>query len=87
MRRSWWREARFTSTVTAIGADESFFVDSNGDDIFCGAGIDTVRADAEDRVAAGCEVVFRPSSLQAPGATPEAEGTITTPEWTITMPS
>jgi Ca2+-binding RTX toxin-like protein len=52
--------------------------DFNGDDIFCGAGNDTVRADAEDRVAADCEDVFIPSLLQAPGTTPEAEVTIIT---------
>jgi hypothetical protein len=39
-----------------IFADD-FGADTNGDDIFCGAGIDAVRADAQDRVAAGCEVV------------------------------
>src|SRR5215218_6896554 len=53
-------------------------VDGNGDDVFCGAGDDAVDADAEDRVAANCEDVIRPSPLQAPGATPEAEVTITT---------
>jgi Ca2+-binding RTX toxin-like protein len=66
--------------------DDIFFVeDGNGDDIFCGAGHDTVDADANDRVAANCEDVFRPTSLRAGGATPEAEVTITTPEGTITM--
>jgi Ca2+-binding RTX toxin-like protein len=54
--------------------------DGNGDDIFCGAGHDTVLADAEDRVAADCEDVVRESPLQAPGATPEAEVSITAPE-------
>jgi Ca2+-binding RTX toxin-like protein len=71
-----------------IFADDSFFgADSNGDDIFCGAGIDTVLADAEDQVAADCEHVFGPTPppLQAPGATPVAEVTITTPEGTTTM--
>jgi Ca2+-binding RTX toxin-like protein len=68
-----------------IFSDDFGAASSNGDDIFCGAGIDLVRADAQDRVAAGCENVIRPSSLQAPGATPEAEVTITTPEGTITM--
>ncbi len=60
-------------------------IDVNGDDIFCGAGHDTVEADAEDRVAADCEDVLRPFALQVPGATPEAEVTITTPAVTITM--
>ena len=54
--------------------------DGNRDNIFCGAGQDTVRADEEDRVAADCEDVLRPSSLQGAGATPEAEVTITGPE-------
>jgi hypothetical protein len=60
------------------GDDLVFAFDFNGDDIFCGSGNDTVRADAEDRVAANCEDVFTPSFLQAPGATPEAEVTIIT---------
>ena len=56
-------------------------------DIFCGAGIDTVRADEEDRVAADCEVVDRPPPppLQATGSTPVGEVNITTPEGTTTM--
>lgn len=53
--------------------------DGNGDNVFCGAGIDTVRADEEDRVASDCEDVLR-ESPQAAGATPEAEVTITAPE-------
>ena len=66
--------------------DDIFFVaDGNADDIFCGAGDDTVDADADDRVAADCEHVRRPPPLQAAGATPVAEVTITTPEGTITM--
>jgi hypothetical protein len=60
-------------------------IDVNGDNIFCGAGHDTVEADAEDRVAADCEDVLRPFALQAPGATPVMVVTITTPEGTITM--
>src|SRR5215218_3411933 len=60
------------------GDDIILAVDGNGDDVFCGAGDDAVDADAEDRVAANCEDVIRPSPLQAPGATPEAEVTITT---------
>jgi Ca2+-binding RTX toxin-like protein len=69
-----------------IFADESFFgFDSNGDDVFCGAGIDAVLADAEDRVAANCEDVLGQTSLQATGATPVVEVTITTEEGTITM--
>jgi Ca2+-binding RTX toxin-like protein len=59
--------------------------DGNGDDIFCGAGHDTVVADEEDRVAANCEDVIEPSPLQATGATPVVEVTITTAEGTITM--
>ena len=68
-------------------ADDSFFmVDSNGDDIFCGAGTDTVDADADDRVAADCENVFRPPNpIQVAGSTPVGEVTITTPEGTTTM--
>jgi hypothetical protein len=54
------------------------------DDVFCGAGIDTVQADVVDRVAADCENVFRFSLLQATGSTPVVEVTITTPEGTIT---
>jgi Ca2+-binding RTX toxin-like protein len=57
--------------------------DANWDDIFCGAGHDTVSADAEDRVATDCEDVFSqslPPGLQAPGTTPEAEVSITAPE-------
>jgi Ca2+-binding RTX toxin-like protein len=60
------------------GDDGVFTNDGNGDDVFCGAGNDMVRADVEDRVAADCEVVIRPSALQAPGATPEAEVSIIT---------
>jgi serralysin len=60
------------------GADIILAVDGNGDDVFCGPGNDSVDADADDRVAASCEVVTRPTPLQAPGATPEAEVTITT---------
>lgn len=60
------------------GDDIVFANYGNGDDVFCGAGHDTVLADAEDRVAADCEDVLRSSSLQAPGATPEAEVTIIT---------
>jgi Ca2+-binding RTX toxin-like protein len=59
--------------------------DGNGDDVFCGAGHDTVNADVEDRVAANCEDVVRFSLLQATGSTPVVEVTITTPEGTITM--
>jgi Ca2+-binding RTX toxin-like protein len=59
--------------------------DGNADDIFCGAGNDWVAADAEDRVAANCENVDRPSPLQATGATPLVEVTITTREGTIAM--
>jgi Ca2+-binding RTX toxin-like protein len=66
------------------GDDLIFANDGNGDDIFCGAGIDSVAADAEDRVAADCEVVLRPPPLQAPGSTPVVE-VITTEEGTITM--
>jgi hypothetical protein len=62
------------------GDDLVFADDGNGDDVFCGAGHDTVTADAEERVAANCEDVVREFSLQAPGATPEAEVTITAPE-------
>lgn len=54
--------------------------DGNADDIFCGAGHDTVVADEEDRVAANCEDVIRSSPLQATGATPVVEVTITAPE-------
>jgi Ca2+-binding RTX toxin-like protein len=53
--------------------------DGNADDIFCGAGDDTVQADEEDRVAADCENEIPQTSLQAGGSTPEAEVTITTP--------
>jgi hypothetical protein len=60
------------------GDDLFFAAEFNGDDIFCGAGHDTVRADEEDRVATDCEDVFRPFALQAPGATSEAEVTIIT---------
>jgi Ca2+-binding RTX toxin-like protein len=56
--------------------------DRHGDDVFCGAGIDWVGADAEDRVADNCEDVF---PLQATSSTPVAEVTITTPEGTTTM--
>ena len=59
--------------------------DGNKDDVFCGTGHDTVVADVEDRVAANCEVVLRVSTLQATGATPVVEVTITTAEGTITM--
>jgi Ca2+-binding RTX toxin-like protein len=69
-----------------IFADESFFgADSNGDDVFCGAGHDTVNADEDDRVAADCEDVLVQTSLQATGSTPVVEVTITTEEGTITM--
>jgi hypothetical protein len=70
-----------------IFADDSFFgADSNGDDVFCGAGIDAVLADAEDRVAANCEGVLEQTPLQATtGSTPVMEVTITTAERTITM--
>jgi hypothetical protein len=37
------------------GGDLIFANDGNGDDIFCGAGIDSVSHDAADRVAADCE--------------------------------
>jgi hypothetical protein len=60
------------------GDDIIFAQDGNGDDIYCGAGIDTVLADAEDRVAADCADVFG-QTLQAGGSTPETEVTITTP--------
>jgi Ca2+-binding RTX toxin-like protein len=64
--------------------DDIFVVnDGNADDVFCGAGIDSVLADANDRVAADCEHVIRRPLLQATGATPEAEVTITTPDGTI----
>jgi hypothetical protein len=63
-----------------IGSD-----DGNADDVFCGAGHDTVFADVQDRVAANCEVVIREPSLQTTDATPMVEVTITTPEGTITM--
>ena len=59
--------------------------DGNKDDVFCGTGHDTVVADVEDRVAANCEDVLRVSTLQATGATPGVEVTITTAEGTITM--
>jgi hypothetical protein len=61
--------------------------DGNADDIFCGAGDDWVEADANDRVAANCEHVLRPSAspIQATGATPVVEVNITTPEGTTTM--
>jgi len=60
--------------------------DGNGDDVFCGTGLDTVLADAEDRVAANCEdVIEPPSALQSEGATPVVEVSITTPEGTTTM--
>jgi Ca2+-binding RTX toxin-like protein len=69
--------------------DDLFFTnDGNADDVICGAGIDTVLADENpvaDRVAADCEHVFRrPPPLQATGATPVGEVTITTPEGTTT---
>jgi Ca2+-binding RTX toxin-like protein len=67
------------------GDDVIFARDGNGDLITCGAGIDAVFADAEDQVAADCETVIRPSSLQARGAPPETEVSITTPEGTITI--
>ena len=68
-----------------IFADDSYFgADSNADDIFCGAGIDTVLADAEDRVAADCEDVVG-QTPQATGSTPVGEVTITTPEGITTM--
>jgi Ca2+-binding RTX toxin-like protein len=61
--------------------------DGNADDIFCGAGDDWVEADADDRVAANCEHVLRPSppTIQVTGATPVFEANITTPEGTTTM--
>ena len=67
--------------------DDIIFADvrNGGDDIFCGAGIDTVEAHLKDRVAANCENVLRLSRPGATGATPEAEVTISTPEGTITM--
>jgi Ca2+-binding RTX toxin-like protein len=69
-----------------IFADDSFFgVDSNGDDVFCGADHDTVLADADDRAAANCEDVVELTTLQEAGATPVGEVTITTPEGTTTM--
>ena len=37
------------------GNDLIFSADGNGDDIFCGAGNDSVSHDAADRVAADCE--------------------------------
>jgi hypothetical protein len=43
------------------GDDLLFPGDLDGDDVFCGAGHDTVIADAENRVAADCEDVIRPS--------------------------
>jgi Ca2+-binding RTX toxin-like protein len=67
------------------GDDIVYVTDFNADDIFCGAGHDTVEADEEDRVATDCEDVLRPFALQALGATPEAEVTITTPDGTVTM--
>jgi hypothetical protein len=67
------------------GDDIIFARDGNGDDIFCGAGDDTVDADEEDRVAADCELVIRPNPLQVAGSTPVGEVTITTPEGTTTM--
>jgi hypothetical protein len=66
------------------GNDLIIAFDLTGDDVFCGAGHDTVRADEEDRVAANCEDVIRKPALQAPGTTPEAEVTTTTPDGTIT---
>jgi Ca2+-binding RTX toxin-like protein len=60
------------------GDDLIFAAYGSGDDVFCGAGHDTVRADEEDRVAANCEDVIREPSLQATGATPEPGVTITT---------
>jgi len=59
-----------------FGDDFFFAADGNGDDVFCGPGHDFVDADAEDRVAANCEDVVRPSPLRAAGATAEAEVTI-----------
>jgi hypothetical protein len=61
--------------------------DGNADDVICGAGDDWVEADANDRVAANCEHVLRPSAspIQATGATPVVEVNITTPEGTTTM--
>ena len=54
------------------GNDLIFAADGNGDDIFCGAGIDTVSVDArdpadpQDRVAADCEnKVLQDSPLKA----------------------
>jgi Ca2+-binding RTX toxin-like protein len=44
--------------VSGGGGDDLIIAfDGNGDDVFCGAGIDTVWADAQDRVAANCEDV------------------------------
>jgi Ca2+-binding RTX toxin-like protein len=43
-----------------VGDDLITANDGNADDIFCGAGIDTVVADADDRVAADCEHDLRP---------------------------
>ena len=61
------------------GDDLVFANDRTGDDIFCGAGDDTVFSDEEDRVAADCEDERPQTSLQAGGSAPEAEVTITTP--------
>jgi hypothetical protein len=48
-----------------IFADETVLgADTNGDDVFCGAGIDAVVADAEDRVAANCEVTTPEGTLR-----------------------
>jgi Ca2+-binding RTX toxin-like protein len=72
----------------ASGGDgDDLIVSADGieDDVFCGAGHDTVFADAEDRVAANCEDVIVQTSLQATSSTPVVEVTITTPEGTITM--
>ena len=71
-----------TASVDTNGNDLIGSADGNRDDIFCGAGNDTVFADEEDRVAENCEVVVRDSPLQAPGSTPAVEVTITTPEGT-----
>jgi hypothetical protein len=73
------------ASVDTNGNDLIGSADGNRDDIFCGAGNDTVFADEEDRVAENCEVVVRDSPLQATGPTPAVEVTITTPEGTITM--
>ena len=75
-----------TASVDTNGNDLIGSADGNRDDIFCEAGNDTVDADEEDRVTENCEVVLVDTALQASGATPVVEMTITTPEGTTTTP-